>query len=213
MESRAVQYRRRLPHIYVENHPIFITWRLKFDLPKYLVKLILEQKEEFEKGVATLSEDYQNLQRYQFAKRQFDLLDVQYGTESSFPTTLRRPEIASIVQNSLHFLDDKKYSLHAYCIMPNHVHLLLTPFCKAEDMKDTLKEITQSLKRYTAREINKVLGREGSFWNRESYDHYARNEDEFYRIVQYIIDNPIKAGLVKDWKKWPYTWTEVSAAE
>lgn len=90
--------------------------------------------------------------------------------------------------------------------MPNHVHVLLTPHCAKVDEQKALSEITHSLKRYTAREINKLLGKEGALWAKESYDHIVRNETEFSRIVDYIISNPVKAGLVTHWKDWQFTW-------
>jgi REP element-mobilizing transposase RayT len=46
----------------------------------------------------------------------------------------------------------------------------------------------------------------GTFWQHESYDHVIRNEKEFERIVTYIIENPVKAGLVEEWQQWPYTY-------
>ena len=69
-----------------------------------------------------------------------------------------------------------------------------------------LKRIMQSLKRYTARQANKVLERKGAFWQAESYDHVVRDADELVRIVQYVINNPVKAGLVSYWEAWPWTY-------
>jgi REP element-mobilizing transposase RayT len=66
----------------------------------------------------------------------------------------------------------------------------------------------QSLKGYTAREANKVLGRRGQFWDPESYDHEVRNGGEFRRIREYILNNPVKAGLVQDWRDWRWSWVE-----
>jgi putative transposase len=73
-----------------------------------------------------------------------------------------------------------------------------------------LKKITQYLKGNSAREANNILGRTGqSFWQEESYDHWARDEDEFYRIIAYIENNPVKAGLAS----LPEGWAWSSAAE
>jgi hypothetical protein len=66
--------------------------------------------------------------------------------------------------------------------------------------------ILHSLKRHTAREANRLLNRTGSFWEHESYDHYVRDRAEWERIVNYVINNPVKAGLVADWSKWPYSY-------
>jgi len=67
-----------------------------------------------------------------------------------------------------------------------------------------LSTITQSLKGYTAHECNRLLGRHGQFWEHESYDHYVRDAAEFDRIVNYVLNNPVKAGLVADQNDWPW---------
>jgi REP element-mobilizing transposase RayT len=84
------------------------------------------------------------------------------------------------VKGSLHHLDDEKYELYAYTIMPNHIHLVLS-------LRDNinLHEVLHSLKRHTARECNKILNRTGAFWQYESYDHVIR-DGEFGRIVFYV---------------------------
>ena len=85
--------------------------------------------------------------------------------------------------------------------MPNHVHVVFEPL-NAGDLPKSLSTIMHSLKRNTARRANELLGRRGSFWEHENFDHYIRNEVERKRIVKYVIENPIKAGLVKDWRDW-----------
>jgi putative transposase len=209
----VIHYKRRLPHAYTQNNPVFITWRLKFTLPNHLIQSLKEQKDAFEKEIETLSEDYQNMQRYQFSKKQFNWLDELLTQDIDFPQLLQRPDVAEIIQNALHYLDDKKYCLHAYCVMPNHVHVLLTPYCEKADEKSALSDITHSLKRYTAREINKLLEKAGAMWARESYDHIVRNETEFGIIIEYIIGNPVKAKLVEHWKAWQYTWIDTGLSE
>jgi len=64
----------------------------------------------------------------------------------------------------------------------------------------------QSLKGYTARHANKILGREEKFWQDESYDHEVRDEEELARIVKYVLNNPVKAGLVNNWQDWKWNW-------
>jgi len=208
-----ISYRRRLPHLYYENSPVFVTWRMHFSLPQPFVIQMKTQKDQFEAQIQQLSDDYQNLQRYQFAKKQFDQLDDLYATNPNFPQLLNSPEIQKIVADSLAYKDGLKYSLHAYCIMPNHVHMLITPFCEASSISSALGKITQSIKGFTAHEINRLLKREGQFWNKESYDHYVRNDDEYLRIVKYICFNPVKAGMTKEWRDWHGTWVESGLEE
>ena len=116
--------------------------------------------------------------------------------------------------------------------MPNHVHLvfhLLEKSSSTQTGKSAIQEpiqksnkyienVTQtfqsveinklmkSIKGYSAREANKILGRRGSFWQAESYDHIVRDEDELERIIKYVIYNPVKAGLVDRWEDWEHTY-------
>ena len=64
----------------------------------------------------------------------------------------------------------------------------------------------QSLKGYTARKANHILGRSGAFWHHESYDHCVRNPNEWQRIVSYVLNNPVKAGLVDEWENWRWSY-------
>jgi putative DNA methylase len=127
---------------------------------------------------------------------------------------LRQPRIASMIRQNLYHHDGEKYVLHAYCIMPNHVHVLLTPRLdqakehdtttvgESADSSSPLSAIMHSLKSYTANQANKLLGRSGRFWQPESYDHWVRDDDELERIVNYIRANPVKAKLVCRHEDW-----------
>jgi REP element-mobilizing transposase RayT len=98
------------------------------------------------------------------------------------------------------------YTLWAYVVMSNHLHVLLKP--KNPDI--SLSQITQRIKGYTSREANFLLGRTGHrFWQDESFDHWPRDKAEFSRIVKYIENNPVKAGLVDKQEEWRWS----SAAE
>jgi hypothetical protein len=97
-----------------------------------------------------------------------------------------------------------RYALHAYVIMANHAHILISP--KVDPPK-----IMHSLKGFTAHEANRILGRTGSFWQRESYDHYVRDRKEFDKIVAYIENNPVKAGVVSAPEQ--FMWSSAHAKE
>jgi putative DNA methylase len=130
---------------------------------------------------------------------------------------LSQSSVAEIVRKSLYHFDGTRYQLMAYCIMPNHVHVLFQPDgpqtpCsvpevadETSDHKSPLSAILHSWKSYTAKEANKVLGRSGGFWQHESYDHWVRDEEELERIVQYIIGNPVKAELVQQPHEWRFS--------
>jgi REP element-mobilizing transposase RayT len=103
------------------------------------------------------------------------------------------PRAAAIVADSLRHFDGSRYRLYAWCVMPNHVHVLVEP-----SRGFPLSKILHSWKSYTATEINRLLGRTGALWQPESYDRIIRNPREFHRVRQYILSNPEKAGL-QDW--------------
>ncbi|MDB5235186.1 MAG: hypothetical protein JWR44_2179 [Hymenobacter sp.] len=114
---------------------------------------------------------------------------------------LRQPAIAALLAESLRYFDGTHYDLRCYCLMPNHVHLVVRILEEAPPLVKTL----QRLKSYTATEANKLLGLAGAFWQAESYDHVVR-KGELERIVAYVLENPVKAGLVEDWEQWPHTY-------
>jgi REP element-mobilizing transposase RayT len=86
--------------------------------------------------------------------------------------------------------------------MPNHLHWIITP------KEESLTEIIQGLKSFTAHQANKILNRDGPFWSREYCDHLIRSEEEFGLLIMYTIENPVKAGLCEKWDDWQ--WTGVS---
>jgi len=70
-----------------------------------------------------------------------------------------------------------------------------------------------SLKGFTATQANRVLRRKGEFWGHESYDHFVRNENELGRIIRYVLNNPVKAGLAARWQDWPWSYSRYWTAE
>jgi len=114
--------------------------------------------------------------------------------------------VADVVVESLHFRDGKMFDLIAFCVMPNHVHIVFTPLQERKDRYFALSKIMHSLKLHTAHEANRILNRVGPFWQHENYDHFIRDEAALERIIKYVLYNPVKAGLVigqNDWK-WAY---------
>lgn len=188
-------HKRNLPHIYIPERTYFITFRLIDSLP---YKKIYELKNsiDFKTISKSKTEKYNNDKKF-FAKYDELLNKGNYGR-----CYLRNGKAAEIVISTINYLKENDYDLIAYCIMPNHVHLVLS----LKQNSRSVDKIMQSLKRYSARQINKLLKRSGSFWQAESYDHVVRDEDELYRIIKYVLNNPVKAGLVIDWKDWEHTF-------
>jgi REP element-mobilizing transposase RayT len=163
----ATFHTRRLPHYYSIGQPIFITWRLQGSLPA---------NRSFPPGTTS--------------GQAFVAMDRLLDNARTGPLYLRQPEIANMVVEAIHYHErEQHYQLHSYVVMPNHVHLLMTPLAE-------VSKVMQSLKRFTAREANRILGLTGnSFWQEESYDRLVRDETEFQRIKNYIEMNPVKCGL------------------
>jgi putative transposase len=197
---------KNLPHKYDINKPIFITFRLKSTLPKSILQGYSLRKNEWNKKYQSLSEtDKQRIAKV----RDYELFccfDDLLANAIEIPQLLHREDITDIIANALRFFDHRYYELLTYCIMPNHVHVMIIPVIQSNGEVKPLAHITYSWKKYTANQINKILNRRGSFWQHESYDHLIRNDNAFYHTLEYIIDNPVKAGLVKNWEDWYGTW-------
>jgi REP element-mobilizing transposase RayT len=131
---------------------------------------------------------------------------VALTQSDSGPHWLKESELADQVAESVHYRDGKVYDLMAFCVMPNHLHLVFTPLVDARGKPNSIVKIMQSLKGYTAHECNQLLGREGAFWQHESFDHWARDAAERKRIIRYVMMNPVRAGLVESWDDWPWTY-------
>jgi REP element-mobilizing transposase RayT len=109
---------------------------------------------------------------------------------------LAKPNIASMVADAIRHFDKSRYRLLAWCVMPNHVHVVVRLFPGQE-----LAAVIHSWKSFTGKQINRSLGRSGPLWGREYYDHLIRDGEQLSRILRYVANNPIKAGL-KEWPWW-----------
>jgi REP element-mobilizing transposase RayT len=119
---------------------------------------------------------------------------------------LRQPAIADMIVEAIQYNANvmKHYELHAFVVMPNHIHLLIAPLI-------ALPKLMRSLKGITAKRANELLGLTGQpFWQEESYDHLVRNEQEFKKILAYIESNPVRASLVSEPHK--YRWSTAHSA-
>ncbi len=124
-----------------------------------------------------------------------------YLDEGHGSAILKNPVAAIEVIDALCFAHSRRATVHAFVVMPNHVHVALTP-----NPGNTLGAVIGPLKGYTAYRIHRKLGMDdGRLWEPESYDRYARDDDHFIRIVEYIEWNPVKAGLCSDPKRWAHS--------
>ncbi len=206
-------YKRKLPHIIVDNYAYFITARLAGSLPYNVINKLKESYQNKLEKISALVNSKEKRKEYNSLKwnyfMEFDSLMNKYQNNCSW---LSDDRIALIVKEALHYRDKKVYDLIAYTIMSNHVHLVFIPFFKKISAESKYKEkyplggIMGSLKRHTAKEANKILNREGAFWQHESYDHIIRNNDKLYKIVEYVLNNPVKVGIAKDKNKYKWNY-------
>ncbi len=124
----------------------------------------------------------------------------KYLDEGHGARPLADARVAGLVQDALLHFDGERYLLHAWAVMPNHVHVLLTPI-----EGHSLAKITHSWKSFTANQANRLLGRTGEFWQRESFDRFIRNEEHFAAEVDYIEGNPVAAGLCREPTDWAFS--------
>lgn len=104
--------------------------------------------------------------------------------------------------------DGKKIRMHAAVVMPDHVHLLLTPLVDKTGYPNSLVAVLQSIKGASAHSINRALGTSGPVWQEESFDHVLRGDESFGEKLEYIRQNPVRGGLVRKPKDYPWLWVE-----
>ena len=220
--SHKTYYKRKLPHIQPKEGTYFITYRLYGSIPMSVIKSIqdsydfeikiLEQEFSQNQNFKQLSPELQHQIKTVFDKKKYDLGKISFKKYDEYldnnlnkPYWLKNPEIAKINMDALHFHNDKSYKLHAATIMSNHIHVMFTLLPKAPP----LWKVMQSIKGFTGRQSNKILDRvgEGNFWEEESYDRWVRSK-EFEKIFWYILNNPVKAKLVKNWKDWEWSYCD-----
>lgn len=183
-------HRRNLPHLYYNGGEYFITYRLADSLP---LKQILQLREELK-----LTNEEPSIKEKRIFKKYDELLDQnEYGRNE-----LSNELIANLIKDKLHSLDGSVYKLICYCIMPNHIHLVFRLLSETKSVSEVMKLI----KGATAHEINQVLKKTGKFWQVESFDRLVRDANEMYNIINYVLNNPVKAGLVSKSEDWKYLY-------
>jgi REP element-mobilizing transposase RayT len=171
---------RKLPHWSQDSRLHFVTFRLADSIPTAMTLQLRSQKEAWQlRNSGPLNEEQWKEYYFLFSERVQDWLDAGQGR-----CLLSRPECGNIVAEALRFFQSERYDLDHWVIMPNHVHVLVMPIGEF-----TLSKILHSWKSFTSHRINKLCGKDGTLWQRESFDHVVRNKAQLMRLRQYIIDN------------------------
>ena len=200
-------YTRNLPHWQPEEGVFFITGRLEGSLP---VKVIIELMARKDAKIAEIRENKPQLSDLEVQKALKAEKDLYFGkfddlldNPTSGPLFLAQKPIAQVLVKAFERgFRENYYKLVCYTIMSNHFHAVLYK------IQRPLFRITQSLKSCTAIESNRLLERTKGekFWQRETYDRLIRNRREFIQKIQYTLNNPVKAGLIKNWRDWEFSY-------
>ncbi len=171
----------KLPHWTQQDCVQFVTFRLADSLPQTKLQEYRQTKEKWlsahpKPWDEAMQREYDNT----FTAVMDKWIDAGYGE-----CILKEKAVRDAVTEPIMHFDGDRYDIHAYVIMPNHVHVLMTPLGG-----HTVQTIVGGWKRYSSGQINRLLNREGSVWERECFDRLVRNADEFTAHVCYIRDNP-----------------------
>jgi type I restriction enzyme, R subunit len=178
--------KNRLPHWQQGEAWMFVTWRLGDSLPKAKLDQWKSEREAWLKHNPEPWDEKTEAEYHDRFSRQID----EWLDQGSGSCVLKEPANAKIVADALRHFDGERYEIASFVVMPNHVHVLFRPLGK-----HALPEILKSWKGFTARAINKRMGKTGELWQDEYWDRLIRNERHFFKVAEYIRENPMKAKL------------------
>ncbi len=227
-------YWRHLPHW--QPDAAIVTFRVRGSLPKTALAKIRQMRDEFKADAtseATLPANL--LVKYKKVFSAYDdELDQDCGDPDHPSCIFKHPQAARIMRDRIkHGMELKRFILHRYCIMPNHVHLLIEPLPMA--LPDNypmviswpatsltligdfdpnrrrvanqfwpLEKIMKAMKGAAARYINQHFHRRGPLFQEENFDHWIRDEQEYLNVIRYIDENPVTAKLCVKARSWPW---------
>ncbi len=181
IDAEIRQFRSNLPHWRQEGTIYYITYRLADSLPQEKLDQWYQERDQWYAAHPPPWDE----EAYDQYMQRFPAQIERWLDQGSGRCVLRDPHLSSIVGESLGHGHGTHYLLDRWVVMPNHVHALVCPLPGTE-----LSTIIQTWKSYTALEINRWLGEEGSLWQKESFDHIVRSPAHLERFRKYIHDNP-----------------------
>ena len=184
-DAKKEVYRRYLPHWSQAGRVCFVTFRLADSIP---AARAAELRRERQAWCQAHPEPYTPAQWREYHTL-FSARVEQWLDQCSGSCVLGDPLCAQVVADAMDVFEGRRYRLDQWVIMPNHVHVLVTP-----SGRFTLEAVLQGWKSFTSHAINRLLGRHGRLWQGESFDHIVRSAAHLERFRQYIRDNPAKAG-------------------
>jgi REP element-mobilizing transposase RayT len=196
IHSLTISSGQNLPHWQCNNAIYHISFRLADSIPQSVRERWIREREclianakQYGKEV---SEDVERRAQYLYSEQVENYLDLGYGK-----CYFNKVEIARLVANSFTHFDTVRYRLHAWCVMPNHVHIIVEAM-----PNNDISKIIHSWKSYTAHKANEILGLTGAFWQQDAYNRIIRSRKEYRFQIKYTWENPEKAKL----QNWQWRW-------
>lgn len=209
-------YKQRLPHIQPVGATFFVTFSLYGCVPKTKLQELKEKyTAEIVKANQITERHQRNLEVFNIRKRYLSEYDQMLHSIVNGPDFLKDDNLKNLIRDEFFKYNGELYELLSFCIMSNHVHILIDTSIQMSEIIDkedlemkyvSLDRIMKKIKGPTAMYCNKALNRTGQFWERESFDIYIRNDKMMDNVISYILQNPVKAGLVKEWDTYPYNY-------
>lgn len=212
-----MEYKGKLPHFDHIGATFFVTFSLYNSLPVPIAKALKAERTNDREEIKTdkkLTDSEKEKKLEEIERKYFLKYDAILDSETYGDRYLSETTCMEIMKEVMAEYDGKYYLLEAYCVMPNHVHLLIdTSIQLPIDGSDIVIEkykylfqIMNKIKGKTGLLLNKHCGTSGQVWEYESFDKYIRNAIHFQRSLHYTLNNPVKATLVKEWSDWAGTY-------
>ena len=207
-------YRRNLPHIQPPSATLFVTFRLSGSLPRAALEEAARWKAQFDRELALLpSSDERKRHEHKFRRQHFARLEKYLDAAQTGPTWLREGPVARQVADALRRRDGKAYQLEAYCLMPNHVHTVFTPLPVVQADGSCYHSLA-SIMHAHSRAGPPTMGincsaAPGHSGNTRAMTTTFETNGNWRHIIGYVLGNPLKAGLVADWRAWPWSYCRV----
>ncbi|MEY3421856.1 MAG: hypothetical protein RIR48_2156 [Bacteroidota bacterium] len=210
------EYTQRLPHIQPIGAVFFVTFSLFGSVPR---RKLQELKEQYIIDITKANKipdlHQRNLEVFYIRKKYLLDYDLMLHAIVNGPFYLKNDQLKNLIKDEIFRYDGHLYHVLCFCIMSNHVHILIDTSIQLSGITDQeeldkkyvlLDQIMKKIKGPTAMYCNKALNRTGQFWERESFDMYIRNNTMLNNVISYILQNPVKAGMVKEWNEYPYNY-------
>jgi len=207
-------HRRHLPHYQQSGQAYFVTWCTKDSVPPKALKSysmqLNEIKNQIENAKTNKADDKiindLKFEYYKIRKKYMKAYDDLLHLQTEFIVNLSTEHNTQAIIKALCYWEGTRIENYALCVMSNHVHWV---FRVLENDKNGepiyLQDILQSVKRFSANQINKLENRIGVLWQSESYDTTIRDDLHLHNAINYTIENPVSARLVHNWWEWKGT--------